>query len=90
MLTKVAQRPSISRLALANIGRDASAVAAILGTDWYATIAARGFRVAFATFIHGLLLRQFLRECKRYDQINERALPSHCWSFSSYSSSFSN
>lgn len=57
---EVAQRPAVARLALADVGRDASTVATILGTDGNATIAACGFRVAFAAFLHGSLFRQFL------------------------------
>ena len=57
---EVAQWSAISRFTFADIRGDASTVAAILGTDWNATVAVRGFRVAFAAFLHGFLLHQFL------------------------------
>lgn len=57
---EVAQRPAISRFTFANIGGDTSAVAAILGTDWNATVTVRGLRIAFAAFFYGFLFYQFL------------------------------
>lgn len=57
---EVAQRPAISRFTLADIRGDTSTVAAILGTDWNATVAVRGLRVAFTAFLYGFLFHQFL------------------------------
>jgi len=59
-LTEVAQGTAIARFALADVGRDASAVAAVLGADRDATVAAGGLRIALAALLHGLLLCQFL------------------------------
>lgn len=61
-LTEVAQRPAISRFTLADIRGDTSTVAAILGTDWNATVSVRGLRIAFAAFLYGFLFHQFLQE----------------------------
>jgi hypothetical protein len=60
VLTEVAEGAAIARLALADVGRDASAVTTILGADGDATVAAGGFGVALAALLHGLLFRQFL------------------------------
>lgn len=57
---EVAQRPAISRFTLADIRGDTSTVAAILGTDWNATVSVRGLRIAFAAFLYGFLFHQFL------------------------------
>lgn len=73
-LTKVAQRPAVARLAFADIGRDASAVAAVLRADGDATVAVCGFRVALAALLHGLLFRQFLRKAQQ-DGIIENCMP---------------
>jgi len=59
-LTEVAEGAAVARLALADVGRDASAVTTILGADGDATVAAGGLGVALAALLHGLLLRQFL------------------------------
>lgn len=37
-------------------------MAAILGTDWNATVSVRGLRIAFAAFLYGFLFHQFLQE----------------------------
>lgn len=57
---EVAQWSAISRFTFADIRGDTSTVEAILGTNGNATVAVRGFRVAFAAFLYGFLLHQFL------------------------------